>query len=94
MIRDCRALSSRTDGRDLVIAFEGDVPAVGRAQLLLDAGGRLVGVDLGGGGLDRVAIMIGAHEDVASQRETTVSVESGRLRVHGGADLVIASSSG
>lgn len=78
----------RIDGSDCVIAFEGgDTPPVGTPSLLLDAQGRLVGVDLGGAGLDRVAIMIGPHEAVASQRAARVTLSSGELRVHGGSAL-------
>jgi len=95
MISDRKALSVRIEGADCVITFEGgDAPSVGHAALLLDDRGRLVGVDLGGGGLDRVAVMIGAHEDVASQRDANVSVDIGTLRIHSGAGLVIRSRSG
>jgi hypothetical protein len=34
-------------------------------QLLLDAAGFLVGVDLGGEGLSRAVVMLGPHENVA-----------------------------
>jgi hypothetical protein len=44
------------------------------ASLLLDAKGALVGVDLGGEGLSRMVVMVGAHEDVASTRETIVGL--------------------
>ncbi len=72
-----------------MITFEGgDAPPVGRAQLLLDAAGRLVGVDLGGAGFSRVAVMIGAHEDVDSTAPADVTVTAGAVRVRGGAHLV------
>jgi hypothetical protein len=89
MISDRKAMSVRRDGDDCVIAFEGDAPRVGaHPQLLLDARGKLVGVDLGGDGFDRVAIMIGAHESVAKTIEARVSVAAGSLRVVGGANVV------
>lgn len=93
MIRDCTALSVAVDGADCVVSFEGsETPSVGHARLLLDNRGRLVGVDLGGSGFERVAVMIGAHEDVASQRDAKVSVGAGTVRIHGGASLVVRSS--
>lgn len=83
-------MSVRIEGQDCVIDFEGgDAPPVGQASLLLDASDHLVGVDLGGPGFSRVAVMIGAHEDVASQKHALVSVEPGKLRVHGGAAFVV-----
>jgi hypothetical protein len=87
MISDRKALFVRSDGDDCVVGFEGDAPAVGTPQLLLDARGKLVGVDLGGGGFGRVAIMIGAHEDVASTRPARVHVASGALKILGEATL-------
>lgn len=91
MVHDlhCKALSARVDGADCVLTFEGDdTPNVGRAALLLDARGGLVGVDLGAEGFERVAVMLGAHEDVASTRPASVSVGPGVLRIHGGARFV------
>jgi hypothetical protein len=88
MISDRKASSVKIEGNDCVIAFEGDTPVVGTPQLLLDAGGKLVGVDLGGGGFDRVAIMIGAHESVAETRPARVTVSGSTVRVHGGGPLV------
>jgi hypothetical protein len=54
-------------------------PAAGDAldtpvTLLLDAHGELVGVDLGGEGLERMVVMVGAHENVAVTREATVGL--------------------
>jgi hypothetical protein len=88
MIADRNALRTYTDGNDCIMTFDGDTPAVGTAQLLLDADGKLVGVDLGGPGFSRVAIMIGAHEDVAAQRPARVQVNGNELRVLGAASLV------
>lgn len=45
-----------------------------RVTLLLDAAGRLVGVDLGGNELHRVAMMAGAFEDVAATVELSAEV--------------------
>ena len=45
-----------------------------RASLLLNAHGGLVGVDLGGSGLQRMLVMVGEHEDVADVRDATVAV--------------------
>jgi hypothetical protein len=45
-----------------------------RVTLLLGANGELVGVDLGGEGLKRMVVMVGAHEDVAMTREATVGL--------------------
>ncbi len=87
MISERKALVTRIDGDDCVITFEGDEPAVGSAQLLLDAQGRLVGVDLGGEGFGRVVVMLGPHEAVASQRPARVSVDGGALRLHGESKL-------
>ncbi|HEY1957477.1 MAG TPA: hypothetical protein VGH28_17785 [Polyangiaceae bacterium] len=95
MISDRKALSVRAEANDCVISFEGgDTPELGSAQLLLDDRGALVGVDLGGSGLGRVAVMIGAHEDVASQRPARISVGPGTLRIHGEAGLVVRSRAG
>ena len=44
------------------------------AQLLLDAGGHLVGVDLGGEAFARTVVMVGAHEAVARTLPCTVDV--------------------
>jgi len=87
MISDRKATFVRSEGRDCVIGFEGDAPRLGDAQVLLDARGKLVGVDLGGGGLDRVAIMIGRHEDVARAEPARVVLNGSTLRVLDGATL-------
>jgi len=54
-------------------------------QLLLDANGFLVGVDLGGEGLERAVAMTGPHEAVARVEPCTVDVVRD---AKGGADLI------
>ena len=88
MISDRKALSVKIEGDDAVIVFEGDAPKVGDAQVLLDAQGKLVGVDLGGGGFDRVAIMVGAHESVARTEPARVTVSGNVVRVANARALV------
>ena len=88
MIADRKALSVKIEGDDAVIAFEGDTPKIGDAQLLLDASGKLVGVDLGGGGFDRVAIMLGAHESVARTESARVTVSGNVVRIANGRAFV------
>jgi len=88
MISDRKALSVKTEGNDAVIAFEGETPKVGEAQVLLDASGKLVGVDLGGAGFDRVAIMIGAHESVARSEPARVTLSGNVVRIANGRALV------
>ena len=88
MISDRKALSVKIEGNDAVIAFDGDTPKVGDAQVLLDASGKLVGIDLGGGGFDRVAIMIGAHESVARAEPARVTVSGNAIRVANGRAFV------
>lgn len=88
MISDRKALSVQIEGNDAVITFEGETPKVGAAQLLLDASGKLVGVDLGGAGFDRVAIMIGAHESVARTEPARVTLAGNVVRIANGRALV------
>ena len=89
MISDRKALSVKIEGNDAVISFDGgDTPKVGDAQVLLDASGKLVGIDLGGSGFDRVAIMIGAHESVARAEPARVTVSGNALRIANGRALV------
>jgi hypothetical protein len=66
-----------------VLAVEGETGGAGgvgkavmeRVTLLLDGKGKLVGVDLGGHDLGRVAVMLGRHEDVVSRRDADAEVE-------------------
>jgi hypothetical protein len=87
MIQDLQAkLGYEKDGKGrevVVLAVDGETGGAGgvgksatqRVQLLLDAKGGLVGVDLGGQGLGRVAVMAGRHEDVVATRDADVEVE-------------------
>lgn len=43
-------------------------------DLLLDKDGFLVGVDLGGGGLSRVVVMLGPHEAVARTESAQIEI--------------------
>ena len=88
MISDRKALSVKIEGNDAVISFEGETPKVGDAQVLLDAAGKLVGVDLGGAGFDRVAIMVGAHESVARAEPARVTLSGNVVRIANGRSLV------
>lgn len=90
MISERKALSTHTEGADCIITFEeGDAPDLGAApQVLLDARGKLVGVDLAGAGFGRVVVMVGANEDVASQQPARITVAGNTLRVAGGAALL------
>jgi hypothetical protein len=74
MLNESRAHALRydeaTDEARIDVADAGGAPAGSprtiSGQLLLDANGFLVGVDLGGEGLARAVVMLGRHEDVAS----------------------------
>ena len=88
MISDRKALSVRIEGADCVITFEGETPKMGDVQVLLDSSGKLVGVDLGGSGFDRVAIMIGAHESVARAEPARVTLSGNVVRVANGRAFV------
>jgi hypothetical protein len=88
MISDRKALSVKTDGNDALVTFEGETPKVGDVQVLLDAEGKLVGVDLGGAGFDRVAIMVGSHESVARAEPARVSLSGNVVRIANGRALV------
>ena len=84
MISDRKALSVKIEGNDAVISFEGEPPKIGEAQVLLDSAGKLVGVDLGGSGFERVAIMIGAHESVARAEPARVTLAGSVVRITNG----------
>jgi hypothetical protein len=45
-----------------------------KVDLLLDKDGFLVGVDLGGGGLSRVVVMLGPHEAVARSESAQIEI--------------------
>jgi hypothetical protein len=88
MISDRKALSVKIEGDDALITFEGEMPKTGAIQVLLDSAGKLVGVDLGGSGFDRVAIMIGEHESVARTEPARVTLTGNVVRVVNGRALV------
>jgi hypothetical protein len=75
MLNERRATLHRDAGAGVARLVVDDAPpAAGEGEeiavtLLLDAQGGLVGVDLGGGGLSRMVVMVGAHEDVATTRD-------------------------
>lgn len=88
MISDRKALSVKIEGDDAVVTFEGETPKTGAVQVLLDSAGKLVGIDLGGSGFDRVAIMIGAHESVARTEPARVTLAGNVVRIVNGRSLV------
>ena len=57
--------------------LHGDQPA----RLLLDGKGHLVGVDIAPDSQDRIIVMLGAHEAVASTNDARVHVEGGGRKV-------------
>lgn len=80
MLRELRARGLEYDAKtqEAHLAVE-ELPelaawAEASAVLLVDARGKLVGVDLGGEGFQRTVVMLGAHEDVAEQRPARVRV--------------------
>jgi len=81
MLREERAERIAYDaGRDEARVLTGLTQhgRIGRARdevdLLLDASGYLVGVDLGGAGLERTVVMVGPHEAVASTQKAVVEI--------------------
>lgn len=73
MLREERATSSRFDATkgEFVVEIGGAAGGTTTAEelnLLVDAKGHLVGIDLGGEGIGRTVVMLGRHEDVADQR--------------------------
>ena len=87
MLRETHAKSASYDARNdtLVLKAEDDCGESGsrHAQLLLDAKGHLVGVDLDGAGLGRLLVMLGPHEAVESQVKATVQVDGSSVTVLG-----------
>jgi hypothetical protein len=57
------------------------------ARLLLDGAGHLVGVDVAPDTTDRLVVMLGAHENVASTADARVHIEGGgrTVTLHGSA---------
>lgn len=87
MLPEARVRQSRTvSPGHLLLSAETRLPAQGRrpCTLLLDAQGRLVGVDVDPQGA-RCVLMLGAHEDVASTRAAEVDIDGSEvvLRVPG-----------
>jgi hypothetical protein len=64
----------------LEVGEVGSAPSGGaksvEGQLLLDAAGFLVGIDLGGEGLSRAIAMLGPHEKVDRAEPSTLSVRA------------------
>ncbi|MDB4945723.1 MAG: hypothetical protein JWP97_5257 [Labilithrix sp.] len=62
------------------------------ARLLLDTNGHLVGLDVSPGTPDRLVVMLGPHEAVASTADARVHVENGgqKLSLHGSAARLVA----
>jgi hypothetical protein len=87
MLRETHAKSASYDARNdtLVLSAEDECGRSGNrdAQLLLDAKGFLVGVDLEGGGLGRLLVMLGPHEAVEKQVKATVQVDGSSVTVLG-----------
>ncbi len=69
-------------------ALHGDLPA----RLLLDGRGHLVGVDVSPETSERLVVMLGAHEKVASTTDAIVHIEGGgrTVTLHGSAARLIA----
>jgi hypothetical protein len=63
--------------------LHGELPAT----LLLDAKGHLVGVDVAPGRPERLVVMLGPHESVASSMDARVYIEGGgqKVTLHGSA---------
>jgi hypothetical protein len=86
MLRETRAKSASYDSRNdtLVLYAEDDCGSGTRgAQLLLDAKGFLVGVDLDGAGMERLVVMLGPHEAVAKTTSARVQVSGESVTVQG-----------
>ncbi len=70
------------------LGLKGDLPAT----LLLDGAGHLVGVDVAPDSPDRLVVMLGPHESVASTLDARVHVEGGgrTVTLHGSAAKSVA----
>lgn len=84
MLREERAVSVRYDAAADVLSIDAGatLPSSGRVEvgLLLDAGGHLVGVDVGEEP-SRVVVMLGRHEDVDRVSRVTAEVVGSRVNV-------------
>jgi hypothetical protein len=80
MIREERAQSvmydTQTDVARIVVQAgpSGGDKEAREVDLLLDAQGHLVGVDLGGEGFKRKVVMLGPHESVAGTRSARITI--------------------
>lgn len=59
-----------------VASHAGSTRRRARVDLLLNAAGHLVGIDLGGAGFQRLVVMLGPHEAVASTQPAEVEITS------------------
>ena len=68
-------------------ALHGELPA----RLLLDGKGHLVGVDVAPDRPERLVVMLGSHEAVASTQDARVHVEGGgrKVTLHGSAAKLV-----
>ena len=83
MVREERAVATSYDGASdtfRLVCETGEIHQRFQANvdLLLDSGGYLVGIDLGGEGFERLVIMLGRHENVASQRPSPAEIVRGK----------------
>ena len=83
MVREERAVATSYDGASdtsRLVCETGEISQRLQANvdLLLDASGFLVGIDLGGEGFERLVIMLGPHEKVASQRSSPAEIVRGK----------------
>jgi hypothetical protein len=78
------AIYSQASGRP---ELHGDLPA----RLLLDERGHLVGVDVSPDTTDRLVVMLGGHEAVASTKDARVHVDGGgrKVTLHGSAAKLV-----
>jgi hypothetical protein len=97
MLPETRATSYAHDpalGTVVVYSQPGSRPALQgdlAGKLLLDAKGHLVGVDVAPDSQDRLIVMLGPHESVASSLDARVHVEGGgrTVTLHGSAAKLV-----
>jgi hypothetical protein len=97
MLPETRATSYAHDpalGTVVVYSQPGARPALHgalRGRLLLDGNGHLVGVDVSPDTPDRLVVMLGPHEAVATTTDATVHIEGGgrTVSLHGSAAKVV-----
>ena len=92
MLRETRAKSASYDPRNdtLVVTAEDDCGSAGsrNAQLLIDAQGYLVGIDLDGAGMERLVVMLGPHEAVERTSQVRVHVQRSVVSVLGAKNAI------